>query len=494
MEKGWGWPIRLLGLALLLPILYMIFCTNHPCGRLGYAFQWFTMLTGYQDQHFSSLGEDMRKCLWTSGMVRNMPLNRMSYFYAARTMFMEVQSRYSRIWQDASSYWLEQEAAYFLGVPKLQYVSTGTAALVVAAQTLGIGPGDEVIVPTYTWLATAAAMTTCGAIPVIADIDETLGMSPQSLLKAITNRTKAIIVVHMRGVPANVLEIKKIADEKGLLLIEDCAQAFGASIHGKKVGTFGVMGITSVNPSKIFQAGGQGGLVWVATPNEYLEERLAWAVENGVAAWGGLSLIPSYKRSFKDKAVGNQVTELPFFSNCFRSPSEWHASFLRHELTQLPESAAWLVELKQAFVNRIDPRFRGVLQKVQDPNGDRSYTVTLLLWSQDHVEGLSGYLESQGVTADTTFWKGHYLPHVNSLMQKVSFHSSGFPWTREEDKTPMELAQFEVSNAIMWRTLTIPLSWYFTKGMMEFAADKVNDFLAYAGDNDYCNLTKKVTV
>lgn len=130
---------------------------------------------------------------------------------------------------------------------------------------------------------------------------------------------------------------------------------------------------------------------------------------------------------------------------------------------------------------------------MQDVDGDRSYTITLLLWSNDHVQALQQHLESHGVTSDSKFWINHYLPHVNALMKKVSYHPSGFPWVREEDKKPLELSQFERSNSIMNRTLTLPVSWYFTRGMMEFAADKVNEFLSDVGQNDYCNLTRKAS-
>jgi len=482
----------------LLPAIYALFFSQHPCGPKGYALEWTTQLTGLNDWGFRHLLLQDRECLWgVHGLVRVTPLNRLSYFRAAVTMLLKVQSRYTSVWQAASSFWLEMEVADFLNVSHVQFVSTGTAALVVALQTLGLGPGDEVIVPTYTWFSTASSVTTVGAIPVMADIDETLGMSPEGLTAAITNRTRAVIVVHMRGVPADVRAIKEITDSRGLFLIEDNAQSFGASIGGKFAGTFGDMGITSVNPSKVFHAGGQGGLVWLVSPDEYLTERMVWAVENGIAGWNGLSRLPSFKRSFKKSNTSSSLSsssEVPFAGHCYRSPSEWHASFLRHELTQVPHLTRRLQELKKAFIGRLHARYHGVLQRVQDIDGDRSYTITLLLWSADHVQILKDYLLSEGVMGvDTTFWPTHYLPHASALMNKVSFHPSGFPWMTEEDKRPLELSQFDKSNSIMRRILTIKVGYYLTKGMMEFAADLVNAFLSEMGQDDYCNVTRPAT-
>merc|ERR1712007_89053 len=101
-----------------------------------------------------------------------------------------------------------------------------------------------------------------------------------------TPRTVAVIAVHMHGTPCNITGIKHVSDQKGLYLIEDVAQAFGSSLHGKLMGTFGIVGMTSIGPSKAYNVGGQGGLVW--TDDEQLAERFEWSIENGIAAWGGI--------------------------------------------------------------------------------------------------------------------------------------------------------------------------------------------------------------
>jgi 8-amino-3,8-dideoxy-alpha-D-manno-octulosonate transaminase len=128
----------------------------------------------------------------------------------------------------------ESEFASFLGVAHAIAVNSGTAALHTALSALGVGPGQEVIVPAYMWVSVVAAVVNLGAIPVLADIDETFCLDPAAVQKSITPRTTGMIVVHMSGAPANITELLKVARERGLFLLEDCAQCAGGSVQGKK--------------------------------------------------------------------------------------------------------------------------------------------------------------------------------------------------------------------------------------------------------------------
>jgi len=131
-----------------------------------------------------------------------------------------------------------------------------------------IGPGDEVIVPGYTFIASITSIIFAKAIPILAEIDETLTLDPEDVKRKITPRTKAIMLVHMLGNPGHLDEITKIAKDHNLILIEDCAQACGASFHGKSVGTFGQMGAFSLNVYKTITAG-DGGMVVTNDKNMY---------------------------------------------------------------------------------------------------------------------------------------------------------------------------------------------------------------------------------
>ncbi len=157
---------------------------------------------------------------------------------------------------------LEREAAAYLGVKHAIGVNSGTDALVIALRALGVGPGDEVITTPFTFFATAEAISLVGATPVFVDIDpRTFNINPDLIPSAITPRTKAILPVHLYGLPAEMDPILEIARSHGLKVLEDCAQAFGATYKGKKVGTLGDAGAFSFFPTKNLGGFGDGGLI-----------------------------------------------------------------------------------------------------------------------------------------------------------------------------------------------------------------------------------------
>ncbi len=147
-----------------------------------------------------------------------------------------------------------------MGVGYSHLCSSGTAALSIALAACGIGAGDEVIVPPFTFLATVEAVLNAGAVPIFSEIDDTLCLDPKGLAAVITDRTRAVIAVHMCGAPAAIDAIKDICDREGLVLIEDACQAIGATLNGKALGTFGRMGCFSFDPVKTITCG-EGGAV-----------------------------------------------------------------------------------------------------------------------------------------------------------------------------------------------------------------------------------------
>src|SRR5271157_1681582 len=155
----------------------------------------------------------------------------------------------------------EKEFASFLGIKHALAVSSGSGALSVALSALGVGPGQEIIVPAYLWVSVAAAVVNQGAIPVVADIDDSFCLDPQEVQRRITDRTAGIILVHMSGAPGDAPAIGALARQRGLFLLEDCAQCAGGSIHGRKVGTFGDMAIYSFQMNKNMTAGEGGAIV-----------------------------------------------------------------------------------------------------------------------------------------------------------------------------------------------------------------------------------------
>jgi dTDP-4-amino-4,6-dideoxygalactose transaminase len=161
---------------------------------------------------------------------------------------------------------LEQEAAVYLGASHAVTCASGTDALHLAILAAGIGPGDEVITSPFTFIATAEAICYAGATPVFTDIDpQTFNLDPAMIEKAITPRTKAVIPVHLFGQPADMAAFAAICEKHNLLLIEDCAQSFGAEISGRMTGTLGLLGCFSFFPSKNLGCYGDGGMVTCAT-------------------------------------------------------------------------------------------------------------------------------------------------------------------------------------------------------------------------------------
>ncbi len=155
----------------------------------------------------------------------------------------------------------ESEFSKFTSANHTLLLSSGTTALTTVIAASGIGYGDEVIVPPFTFVATIESILSVGAVPIFAEIDDTLCIDPNNIEKLITNRTKAIIVVHMCGAMARIDSIIKITDKYNLLLIEDACQATGAFYNGRSVGTFGIAGCFSFDSVKTITCGEGGGII-----------------------------------------------------------------------------------------------------------------------------------------------------------------------------------------------------------------------------------------
>jgi dTDP-4-amino-4,6-dideoxygalactose transaminase len=169
----------------------------------------------------------------------------------------------------------EEALARYVGAPHAATVSSGTAALHLACLAAGVGPGDEVIVPAFTFVASASAARYVGAEPVLCDVrsPQDFNLDPEDVARRITSRTRAVIAVHFCGYPAEILALRELCDEHGLVLIEDCAQAIGAHVDdtGRQVGTVGELGCFSFFSKKQLCVG-EGGMV--TTADEALDARV----------------------------------------------------------------------------------------------------------------------------------------------------------------------------------------------------------------------------
>lgn len=209
----------------------------------------------------------------------------------------------------------EQRWAKFVGTAHCRMTSSGTTAITAALAALGIGPGDEVVVPACTYMATAVSVLAVGAIPIIADVDESVTLSPKALEAIIGPQTRAVIPVHMWGLVCDMDAIGKIARKRNLLVIEDCCQCVGGAYKGKAVGSIGDAGAFSFNFFKNITCGEGGAVVM---DDEQVAQRAGCMIDCCSFYWSG-----------RDEDF------VPFVSNGSRA-SEVEGAIMNAQLDRLP--------------------------------------------------------------------------------------------------------------------------------------------------------------
>lgn len=305
----------------------------------------------------------------------------------------------------AKVYQLEQEVAKLIGVPYAVAVNSGTTALLVALGGLGIGPGDEVIVPGYTFIASMSAVIYARAIPILAEVDRTLNLDPEDVRKKITPRTKAIMAVHMLGNPARLDELKAIADEHGLLLIEDCAQAFGASYKGRRVGSIGNAGAYSFNIFKTITAG-DGGMV--VTSDETAYRRFFGFHDQGHAPL----------------RTGVEIGRRPFVGLDFRM-TELTAAVLLAQLRKLDTILSHLRANKKRFKEAIADLPGIEFREITDPEGECATLLTVFLPNERIARSVADKLGTR-VVADSGW---HVYSNMEQILEKRTITPEGCPFT-----------------------------------------------------------------
>ena len=235
---------------------------------------------------------------------------------------------------------LERDLAERLGVPAVLALCSGTAALHVALRVCGVQPGDDVIVPTYTFTATAEAVTYVGARPVLADVDPaTCNMTAATLERALTDRTRAIMPVHIAGLPCDLDPILDVARARGLAVVEDAAHALPASYKGRKIGTIGDATAFSFYATKNLTTG-EGGALTLSDPARMDEARIlalhgisrdAWKRYSAAGTWRYEVLESGYKYNLSDLASSLGVHQLQkldgFHQRRLALVARYHAGF-----------------------------------------------------------------------------------------------------------------------------------------------------------------------
>lgn len=319
----------------------------------------------------------------------------------------------------------EREFAAFAGAKHAVAVGSGTGALSVALAALGVGPGQEVIVPAYLWVSVVAAVVNQGAIPVLADIDDTFGLAPASVRARISKHTTGIILVHMSGAPVDAPAIAEIARQSGLWLLEDCAQCAGGSIGGRKVGTFGDMGVYSFQLNKNMTAG-EGGCV--VTSDDRLAQRAEACHDLG------------YARDRNGRLIFD-APELCLWGKGTRL-DEMRAAVLRVQLRKLPLITAAMRRSKYRIRQALEAFPRVALRRIVDPAGDTGGFLITTYPDPETARCVNLALRDEGIVTYPqgisnvlmTDWGLHLYYNIPSLVHRSSVDRAGFPWNLAENR------------------------------------------------------------
>jgi dTDP-4-amino-4,6-dideoxygalactose transaminase len=273
---------------------------------------------------------------------------------------------------------LEKAMANFVGVKEAICVSNGTATLHLALHSLGIGEGDEVIVPAFSYVATANVVELVKAKPVFVDIDpDTFNIDVNKIEAAITSKTRAIIPVHEFGLAANMTAITAIADRYGLFIIEDAACALGARFDGKYVGSFGSFGSFSLHPRKAISSG-EGGIL--TTNDSKLAERVRILRNHGISyVDGAMDFVEAgfnYRMTdFQAALVNSQFSRLDRIISYKKALAEIYLTEIKNPLIKLPVVPNGQNHTWQTFHVLIDDKLdqKKVLQFLRDNNIGANY-------------------------------------------------------------------------------------------------------------------------
>ncbi len=305
----------------------------------------------------------------------------------------------------------EEKFAAYCGVAKAQAVTSGTAALKVALTALGIGPGDEVITQGFTFVATWEAILETGAIPVFTEIDATLNMDPADLRRKIGPKTRCIIPVHMLGAPARIGEIVAIADEMGIPVLEDTAQAAGGRVGGRHLGTFGRCGTFSFDAVKTVTTG-EGGMV----------------ITDDLELWRAMAEYQDHGHDHQANPGGRGGEGRRFIGFNYRM-MELQGAIGLAQLAKLDGMVATQQRhkklLKEAAAAIPGVSFRHLV----DEAGDSATFFAFLLSDAEQCRRVNDSLRRDGCGA-TCFAENswHYYPRWEHLLAGKSLTSSGYPF------------------------------------------------------------------
>jgi len=358
---------------------------------------------------------------------------------ATRVIMSKKLFRIGSLYHEVEQF--EQELKDKVGAGYSICVTSGTCALQACLAALGIGPGDEIIIPGYTYMATATAVLAVGAIPVIVDIDETQTISPDAVTAAITPHTRAVMPVHINGFPSDMDKICEIAKRHNLYLIEDACQSVGGSYHGKRLGTIGDMGAYSFNHYKIISCG-EGGAV--LTNNEKYYQRALIYHDTGTAY----------------RPYAGSITE-PIYSSFNMRSNEISGAILRVQLGRLDGILSDLRLIKKKMMSELDGKYGLRICTSNDIEGDCGTTLPFIFNTPDKAVAFSAALASMKAIRPIDSDKHVYI-NWKPLLEKRGGHCDAMnPYLNERNmslKLDLTCDSCKKTLDIIGRCVNVPLN------------------------------------
>ena len=353
---------------------------------------------------------------------------------------------------------LEEAICKRFGCHYAQLTSSGTAALTTAMSALGIGYGDEVITPSFTFVASFEAILSVGAVPVLVDIDETLTLAPDAVRKAITPKTKAIMPVHMCGSMADMDALLDICKEHNLILLEDACQSIGGTYKGKSLGTIGDAGTFSFDFVKTMTCA-EGGVVMMK--NKELYEKCDGYTDHG-----------------HDHKGADRGADLhPFIGYNYRI-SELHAAVGLAQIQRVDEFLA-IQKKNHGILKNLLAQVPGVsFRHVPDPAGDSCSFVSWFLPTKEATIAVVNEMKAQGILAGNFYWfdnNWHYIRKWDHLKNATTLNSLH----PELKARVMEQANkdFSASDEVMGRCISTAISLLWTEEQIKEKGEKMVDVI-----------------
>jgi 8-amino-3,8-dideoxy-alpha-D-manno-octulosonate transaminase len=351
---------------------------------------------------------------------------------------------------------LEAAICKRFGSQYAQLTSSGTSALTTAFAALGIGAGDEVIMPSFTFVASFESVLSVGAVPVLVDIDETLTLNPGAVKKAITAQTKCVVPVHMCGSMADLDALITICKENNLILLEDACQSIGASYKGKSLGTIGDAGTFSFDFVKIMTCG-EGGVV--LTSNEDVYTKCDGYTDHGHDHKGG---------------ADRGADQHPFIGYNYRI-SELHAAVGLAQIRKL-DSFLDIQKRNHALLKNILSAVPEVsFRKIPDPAGDSCTFLSWFLPTEELTRAVVNELKTQGILPGNFYWydnNWHYIRKWDHLKNSVSLHSLSD--AQQTALKKLKSQDFSASDAVMGRCISSAISLLWTEEQIREKGEKIN--------------------